>query len=259
MMGFSNPRMVICCVIAVVYGLAATDGRAEPGRASTRIAQGPAMPPEVTPAPAPTDQNAAPVPTACDTACVRRNADSAAQACVPLIEARAPLDYDWLSRPFGGMFTQAEQPGSDGVVRYRGDSIRVLVQNQWLRHAYECAWDPMNGRIVGVQLRPGRLVPPAAVSQAAGIDASKAGGATTVTAKSPAEVQRMIQESLQRAAGVQPTPMAEKSKPKPSWGEPGIVWVRQSHLRTAQIDSKVSISQLPRSRSAPRHQKNDSR
>ena len=94
---------------------------------------------------------------------LRRNADPAAQACVSLIEAKAAVDYDWLSRPFGGMFTQAEQPGADGIVRYRGDSIRVLAQNQWLRHAYECAWDAAAGKIVAVQLRPGRLVPPAAI------------------------------------------------------------------------------------------------
>lgn len=246
------------CMIAVAGAVSDSPVRAEPARPIPRVAQGPAMPPEVTPGPGQSDANTTAPVAACDVVCVRRNADPAAQACVPLIEARAPLDYDWLSRPFGGMFTQAEQPGADGIVRYRGDSIRVLVQNQWLRHAYECSWDPANGRIVGVQLRPGRLVPPAAVAQAAGTDSSNV-PSTTLTAKSPAEVQRLIQQSLQRAAGAPTAPSAEKPKPKPTWGEPGIVWIRQSHLHTAQIDSTVRVSQATRSRSTVRSHKDQVR
>ena len=261
MTGFSpRTRMIgaFGCMIAVAGAVSDSPVRAEPARPIPRVAQGPAMPPEVTPGPGQSDANTTAPVAACDVVCVRRNADPAAQACVPLIEARAPLDYDWLSRPFGGMFTQAEQPGADGIVRYRGDSIRVLVQNQWLRHAYECSWDPANGRIVGVQLRLGRLVPPAAVAQAAGTDSSNV-PSTTLTAKSPAEVQRLIQQSLQRAAGAPTAPSAEKPKPKPTWGEPGIVWIKQSHLRSAQIDSTVRVSQATRNRSSVRSHKDQLR
>ena len=81
--------------------------------AKTRTAQGQA--PIIAPPPA------APAAEACDDLCVRRAADYAAQACVPLIEAKAAIDFDWLSRPFGGMFTQAEKPRGDGIIRYRGD------------------------------------------------------------------------------------------------------------------------------------------
>lgn len=237
------------CAVALLCALPPTPAGAEPAK----VAQGPAMPPEVTPnADSAQRPDLPPAPLPCDANCVRRNADAAAQACVPAIEARAPQDYDWLSRPFGGMFTQAEQPGADGIVRYRGDSIRVLLQNQWLRHAYECSWDTAHGRIVAVQLRPGRLVPPAAIAQLGGGDAAKDGKAATVTAKSPEEVQRMIQQSLQRAAGGPAAPAPAAAKPKPGWSEPSIISVRQSHLRTAQIDSAVSISQSPRTRRAER-------
>src|SRR6185437_3733106 len=130
-------------------------------------------------------------------------------------EAQAPIDYDWLSRPFGGMFTQAERPGPDGLVRYRGDAIRVLTtQNQWLRHAYECAWDPRARKVVSVQLRPGRLVPPADV----------AAFIKSVLARSQAQ---------QVAKGVQPQ-LAQQGvskpavKPRPHFGEPSQISITQA-------------------------------
>jgi hypothetical protein len=125
------------CALSAATTVAWAQSAAKP--AGTKVAQSsPGLPPAVAQPPAPTTA------ADCDDLCVRRNADAAAQSCVGLIEAQAPVDYDWLSRPFGGMFTQAEKPGPDGIVRYRGDAIRVLTaQNQWLRHAYECAWDPV--------------------------------------------------------------------------------------------------------------------
>jgi hypothetical protein len=165
----------------------------------------------------------------CDNACVRRAADFAAQTCVPLIEAKATLDYDWLSRPFGGMFTQAEKPGADGIIRYRGDSIRILTQNQWLRYAYECAFDPVARKIVSVQLRPGRLVPPAAVAQAMGVPVG----------------QQAAQKAPQRQAQAgQPQPAAAKPKPRPHFGEPSPISITQARLRSGQVDSLTRISQV---------------
>jgi hypothetical protein len=183
------------------------------GQAPQRTAQG--QPPIFAP-PAP-----AASAKACDNACVRRDADFAAQACVPLIEAKAAIDYDWLSRPFGGMFTQAEGPGADGIIRYRGDSIRILTNNQWLRYAYECAFDPVARKLVSVQLRPGRLVPPVAVAQAAG---AKVG--------LPAP-----QKAPHRAAA--------KPRTRRHFGEPSPVFVTQAHLRSGQVDSLTRIFQIP--------------
>ncbi len=188
--------------------------------AATRTAQG--QPPVVQPpAPATTLE-------ACDDACVRRAADFAAQACVPLIEAKAAIDYDWLSRPFGGMFTQAEKPHGDGVIRYRGDSIRILTQNQWLRYAYECGFDPVARKIVSVEVRPGRLVPPAEVAQVAGAPVG----------------QPAPQKPPQPKAG-QPQPAAEKPKPRPHFGEPSPISITQVHLRGGQVDSLTRIYQVP--------------
>lgn len=189
--------------------------------AKTRTAQGQA--PIIAPPPA------APAAEACDDLCVRRAADYAAQACVPLIEAKAAIDFDWLSRPFGGMFTQAEKPRGDGIIRYRGDFIRILTQNQWLRYAYECAFDPVARRIVSVELRPGRLVPPAAVAQAAG-----------------AVVGQPAPQKPVQAKGAQAQPAAAaKPKPRRHFGEPSPVSIAQAHLRKGQVDTPTRIYQIP--------------
>lgn len=176
---------------------------------------------------------------ACDANCVHRSADAAAQACVPLIEAKAPLDYDWLSRPFGGMFTQAEQPGADGIVRYRGDAIRVLtMQNQWIRHAYECAYDPVARRIVDVEIRPGRLVPPADVANFIADILKKRPGAqvtTTPIAKEPGA-----------QVGLPPTQAKSPAAPRRAYGERDAITVTQSKLHGLQIDSETRIAQSKR-------------
>jgi hypothetical protein len=200
----------------------------------------PSLPPTV--AEPPRETNAA----QCDATCVRRSADTAAQACVPLIEAKAPIDYDWLSRPFGGMFTQAEQPGKDGIIRYRGDGIRVLTaQNQWIRHAYECAYDPVARKIVDVQLRPGRLVPPADVAHFITDVLKKHPGAQVTTQRLGKDGKPLPPQS-QAAAAV---------KPRPHYGEPGPITIAQAHLHTPRIDSAVRISQIAHS-SKDHHRRN---
>lgn len=190
---------------------------------------------QITPSLPPTVAEPPSAPTAadCDATCVRRSADSAAQACVPLIEARAPIDYDWLSRPFGGMFTQAEKPGKDGVIRYRGDGIRVLTaQNQWLRHSYECAYDPVARKIVDVQLRPGRLVPPADVAKFI----------TDILKNHPgAQVSTQL---IGKNGKLQPAQAKVAAAVKPRYGEPSPIAIAQAHLHTPRIDSAVRISQV---------------
>jgi hypothetical protein len=147
-----------------------------------------------------------------------------------LIEAKAAIDYDWLSRPFGGMFTQAERPGADGIIRYRGDSIRILTRNQWLRYAYECAFDPVARKLVSVQLRPGRLSPPAAVAEAAG---AKVGLPLPVAQKAPQRI-------------------AVKPKPRRHFGEPSPISITQAYLHGGQVDSLTHIFQIPRADAWPR-------
>jgi hypothetical protein len=213
---------------------ALAQGPAPAQHTNKRVAQSsPGLPPALAQPPAPAS------PAECDDVCVRRNADAAAQACVGLIEAQAPVDYDWLSRPFGGMFTQAEKPGADGIIRYRGDAIRVLTaQNQWLRHAYECAWDPVAHKIVEARLRPGRLVPPADVA---------------------AFIKSVIERSQQRQAAAQPNQAAPQLPPqtrivqkpvqpkvvhrRPHYSEPSAVAISQARARTARADSPARIFQ----------------
>ena len=199
---------------------------------SARTAQG--QPPIVEPPPP------AAAAEACDDTCVRRAADFAAQACVPLIEAKAAVDFDWLSRPFGGMFTQAEKPNGDGIIRFRGDSIRILMQNQWLRYAYECAFDPVKRKIVSVELRPGRLVPPAAVAQAAGAVVGQPPAQPPTPAASPQAGKPQPQ-----AQTSQPQPAAAKPKPRRHFGEPSPVSITQAHLHGRQFDTLTTIYQVP--------------
>jgi hypothetical protein len=225
----TNPRVAAANPAAVMpidaAPAAPANAAAPAGPVPVRTAQG--QQPQIAAPPA------VPSAEACDDACVRAAADFAAQACVPLIEAKAAIDYDWLSRPFGGMFTQAEKPGADGIIRYRGDSIRILTQNQWLRFAYECAFDPVQRKIVSVEVRPGRLVPPAEVAQAAGAPVGQ-------PAPQPAP-QRQAQAAPQ-AAKPQPVTAA---KPRPHFGEPSPISITQAHLRSGQVDTLTRIFQVP--------------
>jgi hypothetical protein len=86
------------------------------------------------------------------------NADRAVQACAPRIEAEAPGDYDWLFRPYGGIFQEADTPeaATPTVVRYRGDSIRFMSpQREWVRAIYECGYDAAKQQVAYVRVRLG--------------------------------------------------------------------------------------------------------
>ena len=113
-------------------------------------------------------------------------------------------------------------------VRYRGDSIRILTQNQWLRYTYECAFDPVARKIVSVELRPGRLVPPAAVAQAAG---------AVVGQPAP---QKPVQPKAAQAQPVAATPKLRRH-----FGEPSPVSITQAHLHKGQVDTTTRIYQIP--------------
>jgi hypothetical protein len=81
---------------------------------------------QVAPSPAKTAAPSATQPR-CDAECVKNNLNKAAVACARPIEAQAPFDFDWLTRPFATLFQQADQSsGEDSIVRYRGDSIRFM-------------------------------------------------------------------------------------------------------------------------------------
>ena len=116
------------------------------------------------PAPATPGENK---PASCDAGCVRASADRASQVCAPRIENEAPFDFEWLTRPYGGIFQEADPPAAGGmIVRYKGDSIRFMnPQREWVRITYECAFNAASQRVEGVVVRLGRLngrgLPPA--------------------------------------------------------------------------------------------------
>lgn len=101
----------------------------------------------------------APAAPGCDATCVRANNELASQICAPRIEAQAPTDFEWVSRPFAKIFQQAEAPeGGATVVRYRGDSIRFLSPaKEWVRVTYECGFDAAKRSVDYVRVRLGRL------------------------------------------------------------------------------------------------------
>ncbi|BDL41804.1 hypothetical protein MSPGM_43940 [Methylorubrum sp. GM97] len=118
----------------------------------------PAAPGQTGPA-APPPAQAAQAPV-CNNACIRGNADRAVQACAPRVEAQAPGDYDWLMRPYGSIFQEADSPEqpTSPVVRYRGDSIRILSpQREWVRAIYECGYDTAKQEVAYVNVRVGVL------------------------------------------------------------------------------------------------------
>lgn len=135
--------------------------------AGAQSAAPPAPPQPASAQPAPMQANTAgpgpgqPAPAApgCDATCVRANNELASQICAPRIEAQAPTDFEWVSRPFAKIFQQAEAPeGGATVVRYRGDSIRFLSPaKEWVRVTYECGFDAAKRSVDYVRVRLGRL------------------------------------------------------------------------------------------------------
>jgi hypothetical protein len=162
------------------------------------------------PVPAPVPPAAEANPASCDAACVRAGAERAAQACAPRIENEAPFDFEWLTRPYGGIFQEADPPAAGGtVVRYKGDSIRFMSpQREWVRITYECSFNAATQRVENVVVRLGRLngrgLPPGAANNA---------GRVASTGPQP-----------QGGPAVPPAPPA-KRKPRP--GEPSSIEILQ--------------------------------
>ncbi|MBB2961074.1 hypothetical protein [Methylobacterium sp. R2-1] len=137
--------------------------------------------------PAPTEAAKA----GCDAACARQAIPAAVQACVPGVERQAPTDFEWMSRPTGSIFQEAEPPaGADTVVKYRGDSVRFLnPQGQWVRITYECDYDTAAKTVRGVKVRIGRIDGKGANTAAAALPAGAAGAARGQAATAPPQVQ----------------------------------------------------------------------
>ncbi|AWV15510.1 hypothetical protein A3862_08265 [Methylobacterium sp. XJLW] len=151
--------MQVLLATATLGSVGANSAEAQPAAPAP-----PAASPQTPPAQQPASARAAstqpaPAPAGCDATCVRANNEVASQICAPRIEAQAPTDFEWVSRPFAKIFQQAEAPeGAATVVRYRGDSIRFLSPaKEWVRVTYECGFDAANRSVAYVRVRLGRL------------------------------------------------------------------------------------------------------
>ncbi|MGD0562715.1 MAG: hypothetical protein ABSA66_06440 [Roseiarcus sp.] len=180
----------------------------------------------------------------CDAACVRVNMDRAAQACARPIEAQAPIDYDWLTRPFAGLFQEAD-PSDDksAVAVYRGDSIRFMnPQKEWVRVTYECAFDTDAHKVMGVRVRPGRLNQPPQVGSAPQIapKGAAAGPAPATNASAAPDAAKSPQPKAEALAAAiaeavhnrQQHPTASTKKVR--IGEPSAIAIQQVNPNRAQ-------------------------
>jgi hypothetical protein len=159
-------------------------------------------------------------PPRCDANCVRANAGKAADACAPRIEAQAPSDFEWLTRPTPGIFQQADPSSpSDSIVRFRGDSIRFLAADKsWMRVSYECGYDVATQSVDFVHVRSGRLDQPLATQPATAAPAPAATAALVRPASGVAT----------HASPVVPTPPATAAAhPRPHVGEPSPIEIQQ--------------------------------
>ncbi|SFV03675.1 hypothetical protein SAMN02799631_04021 [Methylobacterium sp. 174MFSha1.1] len=189
------------------------------------------------PAAVPTPAQAAAVPPpaapGCDSACVRANSETAAQLCAPRVEAEAPTDFEWVSRPFAKIFQQAEAPeGASALVRYRGDSIRFLSpQKDWVRVTYECGFDAGKRAVEYVRVRLGRLdkAAPAAPAQAQQASPPAQGRAPQPGQARTAQAAPVMPASQQVATAA---PVPKRIRPS----EPSEIEIRQvdTRARTAR-------------------------
>jgi hypothetical protein len=163
----------------------------------------------------------------CDAECIRINSDKAARVCAKDIEAQAPVDFEWISRPFGGIFAEADPP-KDGssVVRYRGDAIRFLSpQKEWVRVTYECGFDTVKQAVHQINVRLGRLNAPPPAPQAA------PQGANAPPSPAPGDAQSGQQPPSRQP----PNAAAAPSRPKVKPGEPSPIEILQARPRSGQL------------------------
>lgn len=147
-------------------------------------------------------------PPRCDANCVRANAQRASELCAPKIEAQAPSDFDWLTRPSPGIFQQADPSSpTDAVVRFRGDSVRFMdASKTWIRVSYECGYDVDAQTVAFVHVRAGRL-------DQANVPAQPQAASST----SPA----------QTTAAAAPQQAAAPARPRPRVWEPSPIEIQQ--------------------------------
>lgn len=148
-------------------------------------------------------------PPRCDENCVKNNLNRASELCAPKIEAKAPSDFDWLSRPNSGIFQQADPSSpSDAVVRFRGDSVRFMdASKTWVRVSYECGFNVESQTVAYVNVRAGRL--------------DQANAPTPPQAANPTPpVQTTAANTPQQAAPA-------TAKPRPRVWEPSPVEIQQ--------------------------------
>jgi hypothetical protein len=175
----------------------------------------------IVPAPATIPPSAPLNPPRCDERCVRSNAEKASAICARKIESQAPGDFEWLSRPFSGIFQQADpSKGEEPIATYRGDSIRFMSpQKDWVRVTYECAFDVEKSVATAVRLRPGRLDKPLAVQPAP----PPAQAAQPPIASAPLAAA-ILSAAKQRSATRAGTPMPPSP---PKVGEPSPIDISQ--------------------------------
>lgn len=148
-------------------------------------------------------------PPRCDANCVRANAGRASELCAPKIEAKAPSDFDWLTRPSPGIFQQADPSSpTDAVIRFRGDSVRFMdATKAWVRVSYECAFDVEAQKVTSVEVRAGRLDQ---------VNVSMPQAASSAPPQAQATATNVPQQATPPAA-----------KPKPRVWEPSPVEIQQ--------------------------------
>jgi hypothetical protein len=157
-------------------------------------------------------------PPRCDANCVRENAPKAAVACAPRIEAQAPTDFDWITRPNPGIFQQADPSSpSDAVVRYRGDSVRFMSSDKsWTRVSYECGYDVSTQTVSYAHVRSGRLDQPLT---------------PTLAQNQPAAPAKSVGPQAVAASttnvSTAPQPSAAPRPLKPRVGEPSPIVIQQ--------------------------------
>jgi hypothetical protein len=170
-------------------------------------------------------------PPLCDVECIKKTTDAAGQACAPLIEAKAPLDYDWLARPFGGIFQQAEPSSTEtSLVRYRGDAIRFLTpQNQWTRVSYECGYDVAKAAATFVNVRVGRLDRSTTAAVERTNDPAQERNQQRQPPQQPQFVGKQGPGPQGNLAAAQPA--ANGAKPPMRYGEPSVIDISQVPAR----------------------------
>lgn len=228
--GLAGPAVAQTAPQPVQAGLQAGLASSPPAQAAPQAPPAPSSQPQALQA------NAAPMTSVagCDAGCVRANSEAAAQLCAPRVEAEAPTDFEWVSRPFAKIFQQAEAPeGASTLVRYRGDSIRFLSpQKEWVRVTYECGFDAGKRAVEYVRVRLGRLdkAAPGAQGQAQTQTQAQPQGRAqpapqAAQARAPAPSAPAMAANQQVAAAA---PAPKRIRPS----EPSEIEIRQVDART---------------------------